>query len=708
MPEIDDEAEVIDGESNFQFPWESEVTLADPLPLNGFSLTPKPSDTGIIRLRPYQKDAVDAIYAAWQQHQSILAVLATGLGKTVIAADVIHRWPGEGRILFIAHVRELIGQAKRKIFQHTEDMPEVEMGLASALNRSLIDRSKVVVASIQTMKNRKEKFNPNDFDLLMIDEAHHSSAGSYRELVQWLIDGNPNAKVLGITATPDRADGISLGSVFDHCAYEMGILEGIESGYLVPIKQRYFFVDGLDFSKCRTTKKSGESDFREDDLTSAMLGGKEVEGMSAEERQELIEKQEAMLHRVAAPTVKEAAGRPGIVYCVTVEHATRMAEVLRRYPGVTAEVIHAKTEERDRDDLLTRFKAGNLQFLVNVAIAVEGFDAPAAQIIVNARPTKSRAFYTQAIGRGTRAIDGLVDQFDTAEERREAIASSHKPWMEVFDFVGNSGKHKLVSTADVLAGDILEPFVKAAKEEAQDSGEAADIRALAWQKKKEHDAEVERRRIEEAEELAREESRRQAARQKEEERRSHIRAEAEYRDREINPFDVHERSADQRQQEFKGEASEAQYHFLGFLGMTLRNFMLTKKQAGRIIDQIQKGVPIDEVAYKNGIDAENWEPKGPSFKQVLALKGIDHSWVKSGADASALISAKKNVPEFEQRMLEDIHKASNPERLTHIGKLLVNVNKSVHLPPDTYGRIVAAGKMKRAGAVHNETPPDDF
>ena len=706
MSEIDEEVELIDGDSDWRFPWEaSETTLAEPLPLSGFGLKPLSDGLGTMTLRPYQNEAVDAIYAAWQEHQSVLAVLATGLGKTVIAADVIIRWPGPGRILFIAHVRELIGQAKRKIHQHTKDMPEVEMGIASALNRNLIDRSKVVVASIQTMKNRKEKFNPADFDLLMIDEAHHSGASTYRELVQWLIDGNPHAKILGITATPDRADGISLGSVFDHCAYEMSILTGIEQGYLVPIKQRYFAVDGLDFSKCRTTKKSGESDFREDDLTSAMLGGKETEDMSAEEKQQLIEKQEAMLHRVVAPTVREAAGRPGIVYCVTVEHATRMAEVFRRYPGVTAEVIHAKTEEKDRDDLLARFKAGNLQFLVNVAIAVEGFDAPAAQIIVNARPTKSRAFYTQAIGRGTRAIDGLVDQFDTAEERREAIAGSAKPWMEVFDFVGNSGKHKLVSTADVLAGDIPEPFVRAAQKEAEHSGEAADIRAKAWEKKKEHDAEVERRRIEEAEELAKEEARRLEARKKEEERRSKIRAEAEYRTKDVNPFDVHARAADQRQQEFKGGASEKQYRFIELLGMLVRNAPLTTKQAGRIINQLQKGTPLEEVAYKNGI--KDWEPKGPTFKQVMALKGIPHEWVKSGADASALISAKKNVPEFESRMLEDIHNAGTPERLTQIGKILVNVNKSINLPMSTYGRIVAAGKAKRSGATQ-EAPADDF
>ena len=91
----------------------------------------------------------------------------------------------------------------------------------------------------------------------------------------------------------------------------------------------------------------------------------------------------------------------------------------------------------------------------------------------------------------------------------------------------------------------------------------------------------------------------------------------------------------------------------------------------------------------------------------MALKGIPHDWVKSGADASALISARKNVPEFESRMLEEIHKANSPERLTNIGQTLVNVNRSISLPGAVYGRIVAAGKAKRSGAV-TTPPPDDF
>ena len=439
------------------------------------------------------------------------------------------------------------------------------------------------------MRKRKHKYDPKKFDLLIIDEAHHAGgAKTYRALVQWLLEGNPDAKVLGITATPDRADGISMRSVFDHCAFEMGIREGIDEGWLVPIKQRYFVVDELDFSACRTTKKSGESDFREEDLEGVMLGGKADDEMDPEERQRLLEQQEKMLHRVAAPTVREANGRCGIVYCVTVEHARRMAEVFRRYPGVTAELVHGGTPEKERDELLTKFKAGNLQFLVNVGVATEGFDAPSAELIVMARPTKSRAFYTQCIGRGTRPIAGLSDQYETPEDRQAAIANSRKPCMEVFDFVGNSGRHKLISTADVLAGDMPEPFVEAAKEAMRESGEAADIREKAWAKKEEHDEEVRKRQEEEkrkAEERRKTLQAQQEAR--EEARRQRLRAEADYRSREIDPFNLHDTAPRRVQPEFRGGATDAQVGYLKRLGIVEETAMKwSKRQAGAVINDL--------------------------------------------------------------------------------------------------------------------------
>ena len=324
----------------------------------------------------------------------------------------------------------------------------------------------------------------------------------------------------------------------------------------------------------------------------------------------------------------------------------------------------------------------------------EGYNDRRIGCVAVFRPVSKEAssLAEQMKGRGCRPLEGTVDGGKDREERLAAIAASEKPYCLIVDLVGITGLPDCASTVEIYAEGLPDKIIQRARDILTEKGidEEADVEGAIEQAKREDadaraKAKAERERAEaHARELA--------------ERRAKAGAETQYT--------THEVGYGAQATASPNEASEAQYHFMEFLGLAIRNTMLTKKQAGRIIDQIQKGMPLDEVAYKNGID--EWEPKGPTFKQVLALKGIDHSWVKSGADASALISAKKNVPEFEARMLEDIHKANSPERLTAIGRILVNVNKSVNLPMSTYGRIVAAGKAKRSGATTQEAPADDF
>lgn len=546
-------------------------------------LEPKAGGLGILKMRPYQTEAVDCIYESWREHDAVVVVLATGMGKTVVAAETILRWPGVGRILVIAHVQELIYQARDTIARHTDDIPSIEMGMHSEVRdgHPVLDRSRVLVASIQSLGKRLKKFRPDDFDVIIVDEFHHAASDSYRRLWDWLKTGNPLIKLLGITATPNRADGTSIACIAQHCAFKMGIREGIDGGWLVPIRQKYIVVDGLDFSKCHTVAK----DLNQGDLEEAMLGAVENDSMTPEELQEAIEKQEAMLHRVAAPTVKEAEGRSGIVYCVTVAHAEKMAEVLRRYPGVTAELVHGGTPDQERKELLKRFKSGALQFLVNVGVATEGFDAPSAQVIVMARPTKSTSLYTQMVGRASRPLAGLVDRYDTPELRQEAIANSLKTHALVLDFVGNSGKHKLVSTADVLAGDMPPEFVRAAMDEMAETGEAADIRAKAWQKKQEHDEELKRAQEREAKER---EERRKEMIARDEARRARIRAEAQHRSRDINPFDMSDVAPERSQGTYRGGSSDAQIGFLESLGVPRETSMKwSKGQAGAVLTDLK-------------------------------------------------------------------------------------------------------------------------
>lgn len=560
-------------------PGDFDVTPDTVVPFEIPALKPKPGGLGMMRLRDYQCEAVDCIYESWIEHDALVAVLATGLGKTVVFSEVIIRWPGTGRILVLAHVQELILQAQKSIAYHTDQGVAIEMNIQRDKNH-FGGKANVLVASVQTFGKRLEQFSPSDFDVLIIDEFHHAASPTYRRVWNWLKEGNPDAKLLGVTATPNRADNTSLACVADVCAFQMGIREGIDLGWLVPIQQKYVVVDELDFSKCRTLAK----DINEKDLESAMMGGEAVEGMSEEERLALVEKQERMLHAVAAPAVKEAAGRQGIVYCVTVAHAERMAEILRRYPGVSAELIHGGTPTGDRKQLFNQFKGGHIQFLVNVGVVTEGVDVPGAQLIVMARPTKSTGLYTQMVGRATRPLPGLVDKYDTPELRQEAIGNSLKPYALVLDFVGNSGKHKLVSTADVLAGDMPEEFVEAAKAEMAETGEAGDIRAKAWQKKEEHDEEVRKRQEEEQQKA---EARRREALAREEARRARLHAESQHRTKDVDPFDRNQVVAERPRPEFRGGSTDKQVEKLRRLGVSPETAMKWgKQQAGAVISDL--------------------------------------------------------------------------------------------------------------------------
>lgn len=542
--------------------------------------------------RDYQCLAVDGIYKELNDKRSTLCVMATGLGKTVAAAEVAIRWPADefGRVLFLAHRKELIDQGAASIGHHLDEECGIEMAGRSEARqgRSLTGPSRVLVGSVQTMcrTNRLKPYKPEDFGLVIFDEAHHCTANTYKTIIGWF-QQNPQCRFLGITATPDRADGALLGEIFESVAYKMDILDGIDAGWLVNIKQRFVVVDGLDFASCRTTA----GDLNEKDLERAMAGANpdEIGDDGAPLTQEQIEarqKQEKMLHAVADPTIREANGRPGIVFCVTIDHAEKMAEVFRRY-GVTAEAVTMGTGAVERADHVQAFKTGRLQFLIGVGVFTEGFDAPNAAVIAVARPTKSRALYTQMVGRATRPDLEAIAGKETPLERRAAIECSGKPCATVLDFVGNSGKHKLISTADILGDAFPEDLRAQVIQAMRQSATTADIREelAAEQGRREQmaklKAEQERQRMEEAQRRLAETMRRM----EEEEKLRRVRAEANYRTKDIDPFG--ERARYQKTpNEFKGGASEKQVAYLAKLGIKYETAIgYTSRQAGAVITQ---------------------------------------------------------------------------------------------------------------------------
>lgn len=410
-------------------------------------------------LRDYQLDAVDATFKAWESSPAVLGVAATGLGKTIIFGSIVHRIPG--RVMVLAHREELIFQAADKVGRVAKLDPSIEMADIRA-NEEMVDRSRVVISTIQTQVagnngGRMTRFKPDEFSLLIIDEAHHVPAGTYRKVIDYYRQ-NPNLKVLGVTATPDRKDELALGQVFDVVAFNYDIRYGVENGWLVPIVQRMVKVDGLDLSSIRTTA----GDLNQGDLARVM-------------------EYERNLHEIASPTMELVGKKKALVFAASLAHAERLFEILDRHKTGTARWVHGGTPKPERRELFKDYSKGKFQFLVNVGVATEGFDDPSIGVIVMARPTKSRALYTQMAGRGTRTLPGIVDDpdmFGSASMRREAIAASGKPEVEIIDFTGNSGKHQLITTTDILGGKYSPAVVARAKKLLEEGGEGDTMQTL--------------------------------------------------------------------------------------------------------------------------------------------------------------------------------------------------------------------------------------
>jgi superfamily II DNA or RNA helicase len=543
---------------------------------------PRASGLGVLTMRPYQVDAVNAIYQSWQRHQATLCVLPTGCGKTVVAAEVICRWPGEGRALFIAHLREILFQTQDAIDRHICERPGLEMGAhrEGTQGHGILDRARVLCASIQTLTARMSKLDPKEFDLLIFDEAHHAGAVSYRKVWDWFSRGNPQIRGLLITATPNRTDNISLGCIATDAAYEMQIEDAINEGWLVAPLQVSVKIEGLDFSQCRTRRnKAGEQDFADEDIARVMGGVTLSDGMAEEERVALIQQAEKTCHAMAEPTIREAQGRQGIVFCASVSQAQRMAEVLTRWEGVTAQAVIGETDEEERKTIVQRFRNGLLQFLCLCQIGTEGFDVPGVEVVVMGRPTKSPSLYKQMLGRGLRPLPGVVDGYTLAEERRLAIAESAKPNMLVLDFVGVGKQHKLVSVLDVLAGDMPPDLLEEVRAEMVETGQPTDVRLAAWEKKRKRDEEAERKRKE-----YEERKRRQA--EAEARQRERIKAAVQYSTAMIDAFDRADVGPTRQVEQFRGGCSDKQINMLVRLGMQREKAMrLTPRQASGAIGE---------------------------------------------------------------------------------------------------------------------------
>lgn len=451
--------------------------------------------------RDYQQEAHDCIFEEWKSVTSTLVVAPTGTGKTVLFAMVCNTVQPK-RCMVIAHREELIWQARDKIFKTTG----LECGIEMAdkfVNNSLFGDLPVVVSTVQTQnsawgdRKRMGRFNPKDFGVLIIDEGHHATADSYKNLINYYKVNNPAIKVLAVTATPDRADEIALGQVFETVAFDYEILDAIHDGWLVPVDQQFVEIAGLDFSEMRTTA----GDLNGADLAAVMESEKNLQG-------------------VASSSVQIIGDRRAIVFTASVKQAEVLSNIFNRHKDGCSQWVCGTTNKDQRRELLAKFQQGQTQIICNCGVLTEGFDDPGVEVIVMARPTKSRSLYAQMAGRSTRPLSGLVDGLPDKDARKAAIAGSAKPSCLIVDFVGNSGRHKLVSSADILGGKVSDEAIERAIQSAKAKGTAVRI-------SDELDAEEQRlRKIAEERRIA------------EEARKSRLVAKVKFSTKQINPFDL--------------------------------------------------------------------------------------------------------------------------------------------------------------------------
>lgn len=531
-----------------------------------------------MKLRNYQEDALTAIGEQLAAVRSTLVVSATGTGKTVMFAHAIERF-SKKRTLVLAHRTELIRQAADKIERITGEAPEIEMGSERA-DLHIFRRAKVVVASKDTLHpKRLRKFNPADFDLLIVDEFHHAVSKSYRHIFDYFKD----AKMIGVTATPERSDEKALGQVVDSVAYVYEILDAINDGWLVPVDVQSKFLVGLDFSKIKSTSAG---DLNEKQLAEVMEHEKQAQAIVDE-------------------TVRVAKWRKTLLFAASVKAAEMICEITNRHKANSARCVFGETDTDVRKEIFKDYRAGRFQYLIGVGVMTEGWDEPTVEMIAMARPTESRALFSQMIGRGTRSLEGVVDNCeDSPEARKLAIARSRKGSILILDFEGNAGRHKLITTANILGGKYDDEVVAMAERKIRESSAPMPVA----QALKVAEADLTRER-----EIA---------------RRQKLIATATYETKTVDPFNMFDLAPKREREWDRGKApSQAQIEYLVKNGVDTTG--MTKAVAsqliGEIIDRRKKGkcsYKQAKLLRKNGLDPNlSFEDAKKAIDEIAARQG---------------------------------------------------------------------------------------
>ena len=349
-----------------------------------------------LELRPYQREAIDAVYEHLRSRppdNNPCVVIPTGGGKTPVIAticrDAVELW--NGRVVILAHVKELLEQTVEKIAALAPGLP---IGVYSAgLKRKDLGYA-VTVAGIQSIWKKACELGP--VDLILVDEAHMiptDDEGMYRQFIADAKAVNPNVRIVGLTATPYRMKSGSICSpppeaILNEVCYEVGVRELIVQGYLSPLRT-----------------KAGSAGSRADTSGLHIRAGEFV----ASEVEDLMDT-DALVDAACAEIVEQTRDRKAtLIFASGVRHGMHIARTLQDRHGVECGFVSGDTPDGVRTTLLNRFRAGELRYLCNVNVLTTGFDAPHIDCVALVRPTMSPGLYYQMVGRGFRLAPGKTD-----------------------------------------------------------------------------------------------------------------------------------------------------------------------------------------------------------------------------------------------------------------------------------------------------------
>ena len=362
----------------------------------------------LLELRDHQQAALSNLQTMRDQGESIAMLFhATGTGKTVTAVSDAKRL-GE-RTLFLAHTKELITQAQ-DTFNEIWDKADAGLYVAEQKDKDAY----VVCSSIQSISRNLDEFKPNDFGYVIIDECHHGAADTYRKVLSYF---RPEF-TLGLTATPDRADGESILEDFKKVAHKLDLKEAVELGELVPIR-------------CIRVKTNV-------DLSTVRINGINYYSQDLESKLFVPERNKLL----AETYINYVKNKKTVVFCASVRHATEISELFKQQ-GIKSEAVSGSLKSTERKRILDQFENGDTRVLCACDLLNEGWDSPKTEVLFMARPTLSKTLYVQQLGRGMRKAEG-------------------KECLMVFDFIDNANLfnlpyslHRMLNIKEYKAGEYV-------------------------------------------------------------------------------------------------------------------------------------------------------------------------------------------------------------------------------------------------------------